>query len=381
MFTSRKRRKERRFISDGPRYKLPQRSREQESRKWSLSRKIRFFLTLLLGAVLLSLLELRWKSGDLSKSIRVEESSEIIDDKGYYHGEEVVYNGEVKLKNLQAVPARLAKLSGLGNGSREAQKRQLEEAKRLNLPLEVVNSIGMSFRLIPPGLFTMGSEKEQKGRKEYENKGIDIESQHNIEIENGFYVGKYEVTRGQWNMVMKNWEHSKKSFKGENLPMEEITWYDVVNFCKKLCELEGVPEGRYRPLLEREWEYVCRAGTDTPFYFAKLSEADKYMNYGSNSRGRPSVVGRKSPNAWGIFDMHGNVMEWCVDHYIDYFTGKQRDGDRRNIRGGSWYHKWEECRSANRARLTATSYGNMLGFRIMRPLVVELEELEKENQD
>lgn len=293
----------------------------------------------------------------------------------HFHGENIVL-GEAAFhfKGLKEVPSKLASLKGLGEGSKAAQQSQLDYVKKHKLPLEVENSIGMKFRLAPPGYFIMGSPNDEKGRKKYVGKGIDIESQHGVEIYEPFYVSKFEVTVGEWKAVMGDVPKNQWFFEGDNTPINEVDWRDAINFCKKLAEQEGVPDYRYRLLTEEEWEYVCRAGSETAFCFAEAGHAKHFVEYLDSNGTRTSVVGRKRPNAWGIYNMHGNVMEWCLDYYRDHFTRKLREGKMRNVRGGSWKHELKFCRSANRARLGPTSKGNLLGFRIVRKIQAEIDE-------
>jgi len=293
----------------------------------------------------------------------------------HFHGEDVILGEKAfQLKSFKEVTSKAASLKGLGQGSEEAQKAQLEYVQKHKLPLEAENSIGMKFRLIPPGYYVMGSPVDEKGRKKYVGKGIDIESQHGVEIKEPFYVSKFEVTVAEWKAVMGSVPQNEWFFEGDNTPINEVNWSDAIKFCKKLAELEGVPEYRYRLLTEEEWEYVCRAGSETAFCFAKEKYAKHFVEYLDNNGNRTSVVGRKRPNAWGVYNMHGNVMEWCLDFYRDHFTRKLREGKMRNVRGGSWKHELKFCRSANRARLGPTSQGNLLGFRIIRKIQAEIDE-------
>lgn len=291
----------------------------------------------------------------------------------------------VKLAQLKEVPSRFANLEKLATGSDEAQQQQRKTVQDLNLPLTVENSIGMTFRLVPAGTFLMGSDDYEKGRKPFHGLGIDVEGQHRETIPAPIYVGSHEVTTEQWITVMKSFPTSNgranyRPKAGVNIPMTEVTWGDAVRFCVELTKREGLPLGRYRLLKEVEWEYACRAGSRGPFCFEKMQDINYFITYNGNAVDSGIKVGRRLPNAWGLFNMHGNVMEWCNDYYIDYFTGKMPKNDKnmRAVRGGSWHEPWQNCRSANRARLGPTSHGNVLGFRIVRSIVKELDELKKE---
>ena len=290
----------------------------------------------------------------------------------------------VKLVQLKEVPSRFANLKKLAHGSEEAQQQQRQAVEGLNLPLTVENSIGMTFRLIPAGIFLMGSDDRENGRKPFHGLGIDVEGEHRETISSPIYVGSHEVTTDQWKRVMKsiptsNGRANYRPKEGINIPMTEVTWGDAVRFCVELTKLEGLPLGRYRLLKEIEWEYACRAGSQGPFCFKSMKDINYFVTYKGNAVDSGIKVGRRLPNAWGLFNMHGNVMEWCNDYYIDYFTGKMPKNDKnmRSVRGGSWHEDWQNCRSANRARLGPASHGNVLGFRVVRSIVKELDEINK----
>src|SRR5262249_26689915 len=149
----------------------------------------------------------------------------------------------------------------------------------------------------------------------------DDEVQHRVTLTGGFFLGVHQVTQAQWQMVMG----SKPSrFKGENLPVERVSWDDCQEFCKRLAERDGK---RYRLPTEAEWGYACRAGTATPFPFGETISPDQanyggYYTYGKGKEGvyrqKTTPVGSFPANAWGLFDMHGNVYEWCEDWYGPY---------------------------------------------------------------
>jgi formylglycine-generating enzyme required for sulfatase activity len=235
-----------------------------------------------------------------------------------------------------------------------------------------VNSIGMEFVKIPAGESMMGSLSNESGRYDDES------PVHKITIKKPFYLGKFEVTQKQWNKVMGS-NHS--SFMGENLPAENLSWNDVQKFVEKLNHMEGTD--KYHLPSENEWEYACRAGTTTRYYFGddepKLEDYAWYIN---NSAGSTHAVGQKKPNPWSLYDMHGNVAEWCQDNYNHHnysynlnYSGASLDGgaweDGSNIRifrGGSWSDYARNCRSSNRnyhfSGLTCSS----VGFRVLREI-------------
>ncbi len=202
-------------------------------------------------------------------------------------------------------------------------------------------NVNLDMVWIEPGTFLMGSPENELGRE-------DDETQHQVTLTSGYWLGKYEVTQAQYKAVMGiDW-------KGADLPVEQISWKDATNFCAKLTAIERaagrLPEGyEYTLPTEAQWEYACRAGTTTALNSGKnLSDKNKcpemdevgwyWYNGGGNN---PYPVGQKKPNAWGLYDMHGNVWEWCLDWYGSYPTSSVTDpagpstGSHRVIRGGS----------------------------------------------
>lgn len=205
------------------------------------------------------------------------------------------------------------------------------------------NTIAMRFAYIPPGEFTMGSPKTEAGRSA-------DETLHQVTLTKGWHLGIHPVTQAQWKSVMGG--DSASRFKGDDLPVDEVLWNDAVTFCKKLSEKEG---RRYRLPTSAEWEYACRAGTTTAFNTgddeAALNEAGWFVG---NSDSKTHPVGRKKPNAWGLYDMHGNVWQWCSDDLRDYTRDAVTNpvgpatGNRRVLRGGDWRCSPRFCRSAKR---------------------------------
>ncbi|NOY79508.1 MAG: formylglycine-generating enzyme family protein [Kiritimatiellaeota bacterium] len=250
----------------------------------------------------------------------------------------------------------------LGSGSLTAQKAQLGFARDHRLPVEVVNSAGMHFRLVPPGTFVMGSPESEVGRWEGE-------TEHVAAAPYALYVSATEVTREQWRTVLPE-RKDPSWFQGESRPVEEVTWYDCVRFTRALCRREGLPEGAYRLPTEAEWEYACRAGTRTPWCFGDdPTRLPEFADFAKNSGGATAPVGRRNPNAFGLYDMHGNVWEWCLDRFKAYPGSPpvpEEYAAWRVVRGGNWRDPPENCRSANRCRLPAASHGNVLGFRVVR---------------
>ena len=236
-----------------------------------------------------------------------------------------------------------------------------------NVPggMEVTNSIGMKLRLIPAGEFTMGSPGTESDR-------IDNETQHGVSITKPFYLGVTEVTQEQYQKVMGS---NPSKFKGPQNPVEHVNWSEAVEFCRKLSAMpaEKTAGHVYRLPTEAEWEYACRAGTATAYGFGDdRSGLGVYGWFGSNSGSKTHPVGEKKPNAWGLYDMHGNVWEWCQDWHGDYPSGSATDptgatsGSLRVNRGGGWFYDARFCRSANRSWFTPEGRSSYLGFRVLR---------------
>jgi formylglycine-generating enzyme required for sulfatase activity len=227
------------------------------------------------------------------------------------------------------------------------------------------NSLGMTFVLIPAGTFQMGSPPGEAGR-------FDDERRHQVTISRPFYLQTTQVTQGQWERVMG---HNPSFFKkcGKDCPVERVSWHDAQAFIARLNHMEKTDE--YTLPTEAEWEYACRAGSTTRFSFgddaAKLGD---YAWHGGNSGGTPRPVGQKKPNAWGLYDMHGNVWEWCLDWYGPYPDRPVTDptgpdvGQFRVLRGGSWdfgYLDLFRCARCNYSFRPTDRYDRR-GFRVAR---------------
>ncbi len=196
--------------------------------------------------------------------------------------------------------------------------------------------------------------------------------QHQVKLTKPFQLGVYEVTQQQYEKVMGT---NPSKYKGPQNPVEKVNWNDAVEFCRKLSSL---PEEKaagyvYRLPTEAEWEYACRAGTTTKYSFGDSeSELGDYAWYNENSGSTTHPVGSKKPNAWGLYDMHGNVIEWCQDRYGSYPSGSVTDptgaaaGSYRVYRGGCWSDSSGICRSALRSRRTPDYRYHNLGFRVLR---------------
>ena len=232
---------------------------------------------------------------------------------------------------------------------------------------EITNCIGMKMVLLHFGSFTMGSPKDEVGRK-------DNETPHVVTISKSFYLGVQELSQSQYEEVMgRNPSH----FKGAKNPVENVTWDEAVSFCKKLSDMpeENAAGHEYRLPTEAEWEYACRAGSKTAYSFGGSTQplgANAW--FGEGPRGKTHPVGKKKANNWGLFDMHGNVSEWCQDWYGDYPAGAVTDpqGDDKSayrvIRGGRWYYDAALCRSAIRTADNASYSDHSIGFRVAMSL-------------
>jgi len=241
---------------------------------------------------------------------------------------------------------------------------------------------------IPGGTFIMGSPSKELKHQEDES------PQHSVTVQ-PFFMGKYPVTQAQWRFVAQLSQVNKKldpdpsKFKGDNRPVERVSWYDAVEFCDRLSTHT---KREYRLPSEAEWEYACRAGTTTPFHFGETITTDLANYDGGSSYGQgPEGVDRRETTAvgsfgvannFGLYDMHGNVWEWCLDDWHDDYKGAPTDGSawfnsddelsdksgRAVMRGGSWINNPRFCRSASRLtydRVERDDIFNIIGFRVV----------------
>jgi sulfatase modifying factor 1 len=228
---------------------------------------------------------------------------------------------------------------------------------------ETVNTLGMKLRYIPAGAFVMGSGADETGRED------DEAPRHTVRLTKGFYMSATEVTQGQWAKLMgtQPWAKYRRIATGENLPAILVTWEEAMSFCRKLSEREG---RTYRLPTEAEWEYACRAQTRTAFYWGNEFDADCAWS-SKNSDRRLHEVGRRRSNAWGLFDMGGNVWEWCSDWHGGYPDSAVTDpkgpetGTRRVLRGGSYSNSTGDCRSAERGLCEPGKQAGIIGLRIV----------------
>ncbi len=223
----------------------------------------------------------------------------------------------------------------------------------------------IEFVWIPPGSFMMGSPSGEKGQRRNEK-------QHRITISKGFWLGKYEVTKSQWKSVMGTelWKGRKHILDDSDSPAVYVSWNDAQSFIRKLG-------GGYRLPTEAEWEYACRAGTTTAYSFGESeSDLDEYAWYYDNADSKGEdyahVVGQKKPNTWGLYDIHGNVFEWCSGWFDEYPSDSAKDpegpstGAYKLLRGGSWTNFGYDCRSAYRFNRPVDFRDAYNGFRVVR---------------
>ena len=253
--------------------------------------------------------------------------------------------------------------------------------------------LDLELMLIPSGRFVMGSPPGELGRNDSEG------PQHEVTL-GAFLMGRYPVTQGQWRVIANRQDlqinrpldSNPSSFKGDNHPVEKISWYEAVEFCDRLSALTG---REYRLPSEAEWEYACRAGTTTPFHLGETittdvanyrGEDDQPFGWLSHYGVGPKGIYRKitTPvnyfhplaNRFGLSDMHGNVLEWCLDHYHNSYAGAPSDGSAwvdveaeenkpRILRGGSWSYTPRSCRCAYRVYFYPDYRNYNFGFRVV----------------
>jgi uncharacterized protein (TIGR02996 family) len=259
-----------------------------------------------------------------------------------------------------------------GRPAHEARLRTLLAAGVQPVGPRWTNTVGMHFALVPPGTFLMGSPPQEPDRQ-------DDEAQHRVTLTRSFYLGVYPVTQAQWQAVTGA---NPNCFPGEDRPVEGISWEDCQEFCRALNRREGLgtgPTAPYRLPTEAEWEYACRAGTTTPFFFGDRLSPDQ-ANYHATYPGRAAPparyhqettpVGTFPINAWGLSGLHGNVFEWCADWYTPYPQQDATDplvregGGVRVVRGGSWHSLVRRCRSACRGWGAPGYRGSDVGCRV-----------------
>jgi formylglycine-generating enzyme required for sulfatase activity len=286
-----------------------------------------------------------------------------------------------QIRSLACMTASIAMVLGFLLGNAIAQEK-IET---------ITNSIGLKLALIPEGSFEMGSPRDEPERER-------IETIHMVTISRPFYMGIFEVTQSEFAKVMEGIElHRRPSFPGERNPAENVEWKNAKFFCERLSELpeEKAAGRRYRLPTEAEWEYACRAGTKTAFHYGDAlssEQANFNGNYpaGAAEKGpylrSTAPVGSYEPNAFGLYDMHGNLAEWCNDFYDpDYYenspdkdplgpplgiiaTDFDNFGDKNFfmvVRGGCWLDDGRACRSAYRFKAMPNTQYRLIGFRVV----------------
>jgi formylglycine-generating enzyme required for sulfatase activity len=279
------------------------------------------------------------------------------------------------------------------------QGQAIAQTKSIPVWRELLEELTLDLVTIPAGEFLMGSPPDEVGRDWYEYsfpelKGVDVEAQHLVTVPS-FSISQYPITQVQWRFVAQlpsidrelnpdpaSFKSVGKASRNENrLPVEQVSWHDAIEFCARLSNHTGKT---YRLPSEAEWEYACRAGTTQPFHLGEtlstdFANYDGNYTYGNGAKGKfhqkTTEVGSFGiVNAFGLLDMHGNVWEWCLDHWHPSYEGAPTDGsawttdgdDRyRLLRGGSWSDNPGFCRSANRVRDTPHARYNNVGFRVV----------------
>ena len=267
----------------------------------------------------------------------------------------------------------------------QGRETQRYRSQAQYFPQDLGNGVCLEMVYIPGGTFLMGSPNTEKGREDHEN------PQHQVTVP-PFFMGKYPVTQAQWQAVANLPEvktdlylspHPSR-FKGAKRPVERVPWNYAVEFCARLSRKTG---RQYRLPSEAEWEYACRAGTTTSFHFGETITTDlaNYQDYYTDKsgyksgykgtyRGQTTEVGSFPANAFGLYDMHGNVWEWCEDNWHDNYKGAPTDGSawinkfndqHRLQRGGSWVNSLWGCRSAYRSYFDADLWYSLIGFRVV----------------
>ncbi|MFO7900327.1 MAG: SUMF1/EgtB/PvdO family nonheme iron enzyme, partial [Planctomycetota bacterium] len=260
----------------------------------------------------------------------------------------------------------------------EARRRQKTTAAVLGVPVtktvELADDVELKLVLIPAGEFVMGSPKSERGR-DVDGDDTD-ETQHRVRLTEPYYMGACEVTQAEWRAITGR---NPSRFHGARHPVDSVSWKDCQRFLRKLNRRTG---GHFRLPTEAEWEYACRAGSAAPFYFGNRVSI-RLANYRGKgvyhigekrSRERTLPVGSFDPNAFGLYDMAGNVIEWCADWYADYKPGATTDptgpekGTERVVRGGSWYGASRFLRSACRYKQPPDAHKSHTGLRVVHPM-------------
>jgi formylglycine-generating enzyme required for sulfatase activity len=247
--------------------------------------------------------------------------------------------------------------------------RWTDHAARL-LTIDLGGDISLDLLFIPGGTYRMGSVHNSGNSDEW--------PQHMVTIK-PFMMGRFLITQGQWKAILRKLPPCR--FKGNQLPLERVSWKDAQNFCTRLSRKMG----QYFSLpSESQWEYACRAGMSTPFSFGEtltveVANFNGEHTFGDEPRGfyrhTTNEEAAFPPNAFGLYDMHGNLWEWCADNWLDDYSSSPGDdssyhnikSDYRVARGGSWHEPPTLCRSASRLRVLQTDADEFMGFRVVCP--------------
>ena len=283
------------------------------------------------------------------------------------------------LGDLTSVLEGLARqLAGVATAPTHTRPREVSSTRRAGEEKSVQLPGGVKLELvwIPPGEFLMGSPANEKDRSNDEG------PQRRVRIAKGFWMGKYEVTQEQWAAVMSTrpWANEKYAKSNPRHAVSYVSWDNCQEFVKRLNTQFPIPNSAFRLPTEAEWEYACRAGTATRFYYGDDPDYSRLGHYAWYRKNTYDVgdkyahsVGQKKPNAWDLYDMHGNVYEWCQDWYGEDYYGKSPSGDPKGpssgscrvLRGGSWSYCPVLCRAADRGRSSPSNRNNNFGFRIV----------------
>ncbi|NEO19209.1 formylglycine-generating enzyme family protein [Moorena sp. SIO4A5] len=293
--------------------------------------------------------------------------------------------GQSRESSLVVVPTQLAvknyvdnKVQGLDDSLKAYIIKLLYEPKLYDIKIEsfkLAQGVILEMAYIPGGMFLMGSPISEFRRSDDEG------PQHLVNV-SGFWMGQFPVTQQQWQAVLGNPKlkieddpKNLSNFKGDKLPVDNVSWHDCQKFCERLNQkFQGPLQGRkFRLPSEAEWEYACRAGTTTRYYFGdNESELGEYAWYNRNSDHKTHPVGQKNPNNWKLYDMMGNVREWCEDTWHGNYYGAPVDGsaridnnNNRLLRGGSWNGNSRYCRCTYRLSSSTSSRKHNHGFRVV----------------
>jgi formylglycine-generating enzyme required for sulfatase activity len=309
------------------------------------------------------------------EAVNIASRIEGIAEPGEIYFTESVYLAMNK-KEVPSVEVGWRQLKGI------PEKVRVYKVKKASTPktgrtktIKLGSGIEFEMEWIPPGEFKMGSPAGELNRFDAEG------PVHKVKIASGFFMGRFVVTQGEWKAVLGNNPSSFK--KGDDYPVEQVTWDDCQAFIKKVNERVNEKEkgeGKFRLPTEAEWEHACRAKITTRYYWGDSdheSVMDEHCWYDRNSENSTHPVGEKKPNAWGLYDMLGNVWEWCEDDWHNNYSGAPVSGDawldglpekrglRRVFRGGCWFYSARCCRSAYRGWNMPDYRDDDLGFRLV----------------